>query len=142
MSDDIQPIDLDSQSLYADMQQSIGRLPIQKPRTKQVAPALRKKRELHALTNDIKHTLRQLQSPTSRTPDNLWKTVDEARGTVSVVALSLQDHPDSPQKVSVLTQLRDLESKLERFKNDLPPDARPLFYDSGLWKFSVLHLQI
>ncbi|KAJ7231175.1 hypothetical protein B0H12DRAFT_1077245 [Mycena haematopus] len=128
-SDDLPSID--PQSLLADMKQSIGNLPKDSTRKKQVAPALRAQRVFAALTSDIDRAVGDLRSHTSRNPEHLWNTVDKAREVVSIVAVSLQDYKDSPQKDLIITQLRNLERELEHFQRDLPPDPRPLSYDSA-----------
>jgi hypothetical protein len=123
------------------MQQSIGHLPKPPTRKKQVAPVIRAQNVFAALTVDIERAARNLQSHTSRDPRNLWVKVDKTRDVVSMVTVSLQDYKDSPQKDVIVAQLRNLERELARFQRDLPPDPRPLFYDSGVFKFIARHPQ-
>ncbi|KAF8185885.1 hypothetical protein K438DRAFT_1973726 [Mycena galopus ATCC 62051] len=125
------PPSVDPQSLLVDMQQSIGHLPKAPTRKKQVAPVKRAQRVFDALTLDIDRAVQSLQSHTSRDPQRLSDKVDKTRDVVSMVTLSLQDHKDSPQKDLIVVQLRNLERELEQFQRDLPPDPRPLSYDSA-----------
>lgn len=124
------------------MQQSIGHLPKAPTRKKQVAPVKRAQRVFDALTLDIDRAVQSLQSHTSRDPQRLWDKVDKTRDVVSMVTLSLQDHKDSPQKDLIVVQLRNLERELEQFQRDLPPDPRPLSYDSGAINFTARRLQL
>ncbi|KAJ7214533.1 hypothetical protein GGX14DRAFT_392556 [Mycena pura] len=129
-SDYSQPVVVDPQTLIADLQQSTGKFANQRPRKKQVAPQMRSARVLSVLASDVEGAIRSLQTRPSD-PSALWAKADNARKQISVVALSLQDHQDSSLKESVVSELRKLERELDSFQSSLPPDTRPLFYDSG-----------
>jgi hypothetical protein len=92
---------------------------------------MRSEKVLSVLASDVKDAIRSLQARPSNDPSALWAKVDHMRKEISVVALSLQDHQDSALKESVVSGLRKLERELDNFQSSLPPDSRPLFYDSG-----------
>ncbi|KAJ7834436.1 hypothetical protein B0H13DRAFT_2369891 [Mycena leptocephala] len=131
-TDNPQPIDVDSQTLVAELQQSTAKLtqPAQRPQKKQAAPQKRSARVLSALSSDVEGAIRSLKNGPSD-PSAAWAKADDARKQISVVALSLRDHQDSSLKESVVSELRKLERELDNFQSSLPPDTRPLFYDSG-----------
>lgn len=97
--------------------------------TNPVAPAV-PPRAFQALALDIDDALRKLQEPTSREPEHLWEQVDETRDAISVVAMSLRAHEDSPQKDLVMNQLRNLEQRLVKF----------VFVEFGVRRFELARL--
>ncbi|KAJ7231178.1 hypothetical protein B0H12DRAFT_1240041 [Mycena haematopus] len=73
------------------------------------------KTSLEALALDVDRAIWKLQDPSLQGPDHPQGTVDQTREVISVVAVSLQDHEDSPQKDFIVNQLRNLEQELDKF---------------------------
>lgn len=91
-------------------------------------------RVLESLASRVQTAIADLRRTdrTSEGRDALWDKVDHAKRELAIVAETLKHHKETPQRTSVVEQMRQLESELTEFTATLPSDKRPLYYDSGM----------
>jgi predicted nucleic acid-binding Zn-ribbon protein len=87
---------------------------------------------LESLSSRIQTAIASLQSASAPEEiDALWEKADHAKRELAIVANSLKPLKESPERDSVVNEMRKLECDLNEFITTLPKDRRPLYYDSG-----------
>ncbi|KAJ7493938.1 hypothetical protein FB451DRAFT_1388071 [Mycena latifolia] len=102
-------------------------------RSKQPTREAQSDRVLESLSSRIQTAIASLQSANraSGEADSLWEKVDHAKRELAIVANSLKPLKETPEKGSVVDEMRKLEHELKEFTAKLPKDKRPLYYDSA-----------
>jgi predicted nucleic acid-binding Zn-ribbon protein len=87
---------------------------------------------LESLSSRIQTAIANLQSASATEEvDALWEKADHAKRELALVANSLKPLKESPERHSVVNEMRKLECNLNEFITTLPKDRWPLYYDSG-----------
>ncbi|KAJ7755812.1 hypothetical protein B0H16DRAFT_1458357 [Mycena metata] len=104
-----------------------------KARPKQPTREAQSARVLEGLESRVQTALTTLRHADRASEDTrgLWEMVDGLKRELAIVAESLKPLKITAEREGVLERMRKLESELNEFAAALPPDQRPLYYDSA-----------